>query len=1213
MKKIFCLTLSVTIIILTAVLTIAVSTSSSFALSSESEFTLQEIEGKYHFRSSDGSVTGETATIAESFREIASLVSGNVIVNFENVTSSENIVLSDNRFYVVKGSFYFEGQGSLFTLKSGASLRISGAVIGGTSTLIKTESGSYFEMESGTLSVRSENASVSTLIIYGKAVIKSGIIVYEGVNGNTGAACQQGGADSEVRFTGEGSLTVKGNTAYITGNGKTYIDGGNFYATEKTSLNTGSGYALDMQSDSFVRLNGGDFDGVSPDNTVYLRGNANSVLDYEAGTVHGEIKIASGRQAAVSINGRTMKTSLYGYLRVYSEDGILLPEKAIAGYINTENGYRFKGWQVSNGSTAESNDIYISTFPQGSEMVPICSNFYSVTLFALDESVTFRATYGTKINLTDRYGEPLNGYVIEGWTDAEGKTLPEEIVVEEDVTAFAVMGLSLPEIILPNISAELIYDGEAHSFEADYSHPLKGELTAEYVYEKSDTSGNFNYYSAGRELVLLNVSDSGVFRVRLSLHKEGIYCEAQSESFEINIGKAVYKDITYPSINGGKYSVSAKLSDYALSEGFFWKYADISPTVPQRSYEAYYLSDPVNYHPYYLNIELILEKADLTPEKISLPSEGRRYEGKTIGEYAYLLPQGWSFSDDAIIPNAGQNFIEAIYNIDSDNYNDFVGTVEFWLEKGIFTEIKPLEISVDYFYNLTEYHVLFENYDNPFYHHSVNPYVAMRNKLYCGTYTVSGVYYNSDVKNYNDYLTKIIIIVEKSFPPAPEKHPDLTGVYSSEKTLADYELQEFWRWADDGIIPQAGKVVYKAYYNPDPDNYLDTEQDVTLNVSKATLPEDSVMHGEIKVLFSENLRLYSLFLENGFSWISEDRVLCAGEYLFEAEYLKNDNYYPYKLKVKVTVEKISYDISTFILEDKVYVYDGTEKTLTGEGALPEGVTVEYVNNTHVNAGKYAVRAVFTTKDDLNYNQIADRTAFLTIEKAESVICGESVQEVLYDGKEHSPELTVANGEQTICYESEYKFVAVGSYTVRAYTFESANFKRGSKEITFRINPEYVFNYSFEEGLDGVNLPGRIYEKNIGISAETEISIKIITSEKGRLLFEILLDGEVREGSFAFLIMIPQEYREKAAVVNNLNGEVAFEISGAEFNGKYVAFSSNTTGLYEIITLENPDENVLQWWGWLLLASAVCVVASASVITILKLRRKSAKKDEGQDK
>ena len=1212
MKKIFCLTLSVTIIILTAVLTITVSTSSSFALSSESEFTLQEIEGKYHFRSSDGSVTGETATIAESFREIASLVSGNVIVNFENVISSENIVLSDNRLYVVKGSFYFEGQGSLFTLKSGASLRISGAVIGGTSTLIKTESGSYFEMESGTLSVRSENASVSTLIIYGKAVIKSGIIVYEGVNGNTGAACQQGGADSEVRFIGEGSLTVKGNTAYITGNGKTYIDGGNFYATEKTSLNTGSGYALDMQSDSFVRLNGGDFDGVSPDNTIYLRGNANSVLDYEAGTVHGEIKIASGRQAAVSINGCTMKTSLYGYLRVYSEDGILLPEKAIAGYINTENGYRFKGWQVSNGSTAESNDIYISTFPQGSEMVPICSNFYSVTLFALDESVTFRATYGTKINLTDRYGEPLNGYVIEGWTDAEGKTLPEEIVVEEDVTAFAVIGLSLPEIILPNISAELIYDGEAHSFEADYSHPLKGELTAEYVYEKSDASGNFNYYSAGRELVLLNVSDSGVFRVRLSLHKEGIYCEAQSESFEINIGKAVYKDITYPSINGGKYSVSAKLSDYALSEGFFWKDADISPTVPQRSYEAYYLADPENYYPYYLEIELILAKADLLPQKVSIPSEGRRYEGKTSKEYEYLLPEYWRFADTEVIPAAGQNFLQAVYNIDEANYNDYIGTVEFWLEKGVFTDIPPLEISVDYFYNLTEYHVLFENYDNPFYHHSVNPYVAMRNKLYCGAYTVEGVYYNSDVNNYEDYTTKIVIFVEKALPPLPEPHYELQGVYSSEKTLADYGLNTGWRWAYDDIIPQAGTIAYDAFYNPDPSNYLDLPCKVSINISKAARPDGSITHEAITVDYSAELSLYALALDNGFSWVSENTVLNAGEYVFEAEYLTDDNYYPYTVEIGVIVRKISYDISSFIFGDGVFVYDGREKILEGEGILPDGVTVRYINNVQINAGKYAVRAVFTVEDALNYNPIDDITVYLTIEKAESTIVAETLQEALYDGKEHSPAVSVGNTEQTVCFEGEYVFKEAGSYTVKAYTLESANYKAGRKEILFRINPEYVYNFPFEQGFDGVNLPGRIYEKTVGISAETEISIKILSSENDVLRFEILLNGEVKEGTFRFLILIPERYRDVAAKVNDLNGESAVEIEDCEFNGKYLSFGSDSTGIFEIIVLEKKPDNVLQWWGWLLIAAAVAVTATGVTLVSIKIGRKSARKKLGKD-
>lgn len=1183
----------------------------AFAAASESEFTVKESGGGFGYSSADGSVVGTAPSLSEAFDAVASAVEGNVIINLDNVSSSENISLSGNRYYVVKGSAAFNGSGSFFTVTNGSSLRILGAVINGVSTLIRAEKGSFTEVESGTLSTRSEKASVSTMVIYGTAVIRGGIISYEGLNGRTGAAIIQGGAESDVRFTGEGALTVKGNTALISGNGKTYIDGGNFQATEKTSQNTGSGYAIDMQSDAAVSLSGGSFESVSPENTIYLRGNANSVLDYSDGTVKGKIKISSGCSASVKISDRTLVSSAYGFTELFSEDGELTPLNAFIGYINTTIGYRFKGWQLSDGSVSEADPTAVASLPKG-RVTPLCSDIYTVTLTVSGETKAFYVSYGEVIAPSSLFGPVEPGYVIAGWKSGSGELFPEKITVTDDVVAYAVLGIEAAEIILPSLSYEFVYDGLAHIVTAGFEHPLKGEADVGYFFERSDDGKNFSAYSEGRELMLTEVSDGGYFRLRLVLTYSDMTSETVSEVFFVGMEKAVYSDISHPAITGGVYSSSGKLQNFTLEEGFFWIDGSVCPTVSRRSYEAYYLADPENYYPYYLEIELILAKADLLPQKVSIPSEGRRYEGKTSKKYEYLLPEYWRFADTEVIPAAGQNFLQAVYNIDEANYNDYIGTVEFWLEKGVFTDIPPLEISVDYFYNLTEYHVLFENYDNPFYHHSVNPYVAMRNKLYCGAYTVEGVYYNSDVKNYNDYLTKIIIIVEKALPPLPEPHYELQGVYSSEKTLADYGLNTGWRWAYDDKIPQAGTIAYDAFYNPDPSNYLDLPCKVSINISKAARPDGSITHEAITVDYSAELSLYALALDNGFSWVSENTVLNAGEYVFEAEYLTDDNYYPYTVEIGVIVRKISYDISSFIFGDGVFVYDGREKILEGVGILPDGVTVRYINNVQINAGKYAVRAVFTVEDALNYNPIDDITVYLTIEKAESTIVAETLQEALYDGKEHSPAVSVGNTEQTVCFEGEYVFKEAGSYTVKAYTLESANYKAGRKEILFRINPEYVYNFPFEQGFDGVNLPGRIYEKTVGISAETEISIKILSSENDVLRFEILLDGEVKEGTFRFLILIPERYRDVAAKVNDLNGESAVEIEDCEFNGKYLSFGSDSTGIFEIIVLEKKPDNVLQWWGWLLIAAAVAVTATGVTLVSIKIGRKSARKKLGKD-
>lgn len=83
-----------------------------------------------------------------------------------------------------------------------------------------------------------------------------------------------------------------------------------------------------------------------------------------------------------------------------------------------------------------------------------------------------------------------------------------------------------------------------------------------------------------------------------------------------------------------------------------------------------------------------------------------------------------------------------------------------------------------------------------------------------------------------------------------------------------------------------------------------------------------------------------------------------------------------------------YDMSGVSLTDKTVTYNGEEQTLTITGTLPTGVTVKYeyykgkeqLAANPVNAGEYLVVAKFT--GDANHNAIDDKTATLTIEKAD---------------------------------------------------------------------------------------------------------------------------------------------------------------------------------------------------------------------------------------
>ena len=93
-----------------------------------------------------------------------------------------------------------------------------------------------------------------------------------------------------------------------------------------------------------------------------------------------------------------------------------------------------------------------------------------------------------------------------------------------------------------------------------------------------------------------------------------------------------------------------------------------------------------------------------------------------------------------------------------------------------------------------------------------------------------------------------------------------------------------------------------------------------------------------------------------------------------------DGNYKGELSFNFTIEKAAYDMSGVSFTDVSYTYDGSEKTLTVTGMLPDGVTVEYTANTLTDAGSVEVTASFTG-DTKNYNEIDPMTATLTIERA----------------------------------------------------------------------------------------------------------------------------------------------------------------------------------------------------------------------------------------
>lgn len=78
--------------------------------------------------------------------------------------------------------------------------------------------------------------------------------------------------------------------------------------------------------------------------------------------------------------------------------------------------------------------------------------------------------------------------------------------------------------------------------------------------------------------------------------------------------------------------------------------------------------------------------------------------------------------------------------------------------------------------------------------------------------------------------------IEKAEGTAPETAPTaLSGTYSPSKTLADYDVAEYYAWADETVVPTVAVSEYDVIYNPDPTNYTDYAMTYVLNIAKAQL------------------------------------------------------------------------------------------------------------------------------------------------------------------------------------------------------------------------------------------------------------------------------------------------------------------------------------------------------------------------------------------
>ena len=110
----------------------------------------------------------------------------------------------------------------------------------------------------------------------------------------------------------------------------------------------------------------------------------------------------------------------------------------------------------------------------------------------------------------------------------------------------------------------------------------------------------------------------------------------------------------------------------------------------------------------------------------------------------------------------------------------------------------------------------------------------------------------------------------------------------------------------------------------------------------------------------------------------------AGKYKITAHFTDTNNKYKNvkDLTAEMTIEKADYDLTNVQFNDMLFDYDEQNKTASIVGNLPEGLTVSFEGDNVSEIGSYNVVAHFTNSNK-NYNDVADKTAKLIINKGDN--------------------------------------------------------------------------------------------------------------------------------------------------------------------------------------------------------------------------------------
>ena len=211
----------------------------------------------------------------------------------------------------------------------------------------------------------------------------------------------------------------------------------------------------------------------------------------------------------------------------------------------------------------------------------------------------------------------------------------------------------------------------------------------------------------------------------------------------------------------------------------------------------------------------------------------------------------------------------------------------------------------------------------------------------------------------------------------------------------------------------------------------------------------------------------------------------------------------------VNVDRATYNMSEISFIDKSVNYNGNVQKLEINGTLPEGVTVNYLNNENKNVGEYTVTAKFVG-DFEHYKEIPDMVATLKIEKLKTTITiddktsayGDALKELtsrvtegtVVEGDDLGIVLTKAEGTTV----GEYAITGTSSNTNYNVTLVDGTYTITTREVTVTIDDK-----TSEYGEDLKELTSRVTEGTVVEGDDLGI---VLTKAEGTTVGEYAVTG-----------------------------------------------------------------------------------------------------------